>query len=342
MTRTVPDQRANSSSVPQQLGMTPERHQAGVPTVIYVGGYGRSGSTILGMLLGMQAQTCAPGELARIFEVWPDNYVCSCMKGMQDCVFWSQVMARFQAELPHITWGHANRVTAHVEHMRSTPLTGRRPSGPIYEEYRQIWRAMLPSIATVGGASVIVDTSKSSYRRANRPLALASLGEADVKFIHLIRDPRAVMWSQHSAAQTKRVRPRFTFEATLVNWLLTNVYLRFFGRSPYFASTVVTYERLTQRPTVELARMGADLGLDMSELIELVAAERPIVGKHLFEGNAIRIGEPVVLRADTPRWLGNLPRSAKWLAMLSWPLVRHYGYSLTRSRKPIRTESRRS
>lgn len=45
--------------------------------VFYIAGYGRSGSTVLDMLLGMHPAILGMGELTHVFEYWLGDETCS-------------------------------------------------------------------------------------------------------------------------------------------------------------------------------------------------------------------------------------------------------------------------
>ena len=64
-----------------------------LPGVIYIAGYGRSGSTILDMLLGMHPTIFGAGEVTSIFDQWLQNGICSCKRSCKECVFWAAIIS---------------------------------------------------------------------------------------------------------------------------------------------------------------------------------------------------------------------------------------------------------
>ena len=60
--------------------------------VLYVGGYGRSGSTLLAYLLGQLDGYVVAGELKFIWQKGvKDNELCGCGEPFADCPFWRDV-----------------------------------------------------------------------------------------------------------------------------------------------------------------------------------------------------------------------------------------------------------
>ena len=63
------------------------------PTIVYVGGYGRSGSTILGLLLGQHEACVHFGEFGVIWSALKRNRSCTCGSKLYNCEFWGPLLA---------------------------------------------------------------------------------------------------------------------------------------------------------------------------------------------------------------------------------------------------------
>jgi hypothetical protein len=62
--------------------------------LIYITGYGRSGSTILDILLGQHEEIFGMGELSTMCRhVWLNNEYCACGARIQACAVWASVMS---------------------------------------------------------------------------------------------------------------------------------------------------------------------------------------------------------------------------------------------------------
>ena len=77
-----PSGRAEPAQVPEQLA--------------FIGGSGRSGSTMLDLLLGNSPYVQSTGEIMRLSLYARTAQPCTCGALLQDCEFWSRVQAEGQ------------------------------------------------------------------------------------------------------------------------------------------------------------------------------------------------------------------------------------------------------
>src|SRR4029450_12109098 len=62
------------------------------PTVLYLGGLGRSGTTVLERVLGELPGVCSVGELVHLWRRGVlDDETCGCGSAFSACPFWSEV-----------------------------------------------------------------------------------------------------------------------------------------------------------------------------------------------------------------------------------------------------------
>ena len=301
-----------------------------LPGVIYIAGYGRSGSTILDMLLGMHPTIFGAGEVTSIFDQWLQNGICSCKRSCKECVFWTEVIDCFHSILPGVTLEEASRITREVENVRNIwkLIFGLRTTQN--KRYRNIWRAMMQALAEVSEAPIIVDSSKNTHPCAGRVIALSKLAQLDVKVIHLIRDPRAVMWSalrgsNKSLEAGKPARLWGGAFRTLLGWIAVNLNVHAMRISRGRTSVLTRYEDLMNNQIIELKRIARTFNLDMQPLLASVKAGCQLEPSHGVSGNRLRRQGAQRLREDEG-WKSNLPSFARLVAMLSWPLAINYGY----------------
>ncbi len=188
---------------------------ASTPTVVYIAGSGRSGSTILERALGALPGYVNVGELLDLPRtVAPDDELCGCGETFHNCSFWQSV----GDELPQ-GWDPAWLERLHVlqtrvARQRHLPrMLAGRTSGPFGDDLSaythslaQIYRA----VAAKSDSDVVVDASKWPS------LALAlHEGGLDVRVIHLVRDPRGVA---HSLSKVDVSRPHATQGENSTMW----------------------------------------------------------------------------------------------------------------------------
>ena len=133
--------------------------------VLYIGGMGRSGSTLLERLAGQLPGVCNLGEIVWVFERGAQlNQSCGCGEPFADCPFWTKV--------GHIAFGGWGRVDLdRVEYLRGAvedvkfvprmllPRSGARFDA-LRAEYTGYILRVYEAAAEVSGASTIVDSSK--------------------------------------------------------------------------------------------------------------------------------------------------------------------------------------
>lgn len=187
----------------------------GDPTVIYIAGSGRSGSTLLERALGEMQGFVNVGELIDLFRrVAPRGERCGCGREFASCPFWARVGAEAfggwdprQLTATHLLQDRVAR-QRHLLQLAAVRLAGQgfRDALRTYgDTYARLYRA----IATVADANYVIDASKWPAQ----VLALSRAG-LDVRVIHLIRDVRGVA---HSLGKTDVGRPQ-AVQAADVMW----------------------------------------------------------------------------------------------------------------------------
>ncbi len=181
------------------------QREPGIP-IIYLASHSRSGSTLVGSVLGLADGHVYAGEIR---EVWRDglteNQTCGCGVRFRDCPFWSAVFLRafggFDTEEVRQTAAFVNRKDSLAGKLGLLWLAWRFPRGRPdgFEDLIGPLGKLYASIRDVSGASIIVDTSKTMRYAA---LLNATPG-LDVRMTNLIRDPRGIIYSR-----TQRARHR--------------------------------------------------------------------------------------------------------------------------------------
>jgi hypothetical protein len=165
--------------------------------VLFIGGYGRSGSTVLDRVLGQIPGFFSVGELRHLFqEGFVENRRCGCGDPFLECDFWRGVTERAFGSLDDEELADLTALKGRVDHWWRSPLLGWRIGGAErrrdVDRYRRVLRRLYAAIAVESGASVLIDSSKD----ISHGFALRGLdGGLDLHILHLVRDARAVAWS---------------------------------------------------------------------------------------------------------------------------------------------------
>ena len=237
--------------------------------VLYIGGYSRSGSTLLLRLLGEHPGVAAVGEL---FDVWDRNYLknqlCGCGLGFRDCAFWRQVTARvFDCTPGHVPAARLHRQRSRVQgHSKIPALWLPELRSPRFRRelrsYAMVLDGLYTAVREVSGSEVIVDSSKVPQYA----WVLAEAPGIELHMVHLVRDSRATAFSW----QRQRIRPEITAKRTYMDthslvrsaseWSLFNYLVRS-RRSSYASYTLIKYEDLVASPRSELQKVVQAAGL---------------------------------------------------------------------------------
>lgn len=304
---------------------------ASIP-VLYIGGEGRSGSTILERSLQKHEQLAGVGELGAIWgKGFFENVTCTCGDAFQDCHFWTRVLQN--------TFGNLTTLKArYFYEMQRNLLRGIKYPDWVrsfyqsseFKKHKQKWNRVVSTlyreILNAAGASVIVESSKS----LSRALYMAKNLDLNVYVVHLIRDPRGVVYSfYHRPKQLPEYRDKsvqFTRKSPLSRslawtaknsiWELSRKYFTDYRR--------LRYEDFVQNPEF-LTESLTQWVLGGSR--NWRTGHRSFGGWHSVSGNPVRFEDtPSTIKLDD-EWKKKLPIHERWLVtFLTAPLMARYGY----------------
>jgi hypothetical protein len=285
--------------------------------VVYLGGLGRSGTTLLERLLGELPGVVALGEVVHLWERGVlGGELCGCGVPFPECVFWRVIGERaFGGWTPALA-ERMVRLRERVDRTRRIP----RIAHPDLAAYTQAYRLVYEAV----GAPVVVDSSK----HASLACCLLASG-VDVRIVHVVRDPRAVA---HSWGRTVR-RPedglpmtRWGPARTALHWTAQNAALELLpGRGGRV--TRVRYEDLLAAPEATLVALAREIDLEVPEVPFIEGGTAWLGPSHTASGNPMRfhVGRVELRRDDS--WVSGLPeRDRRVVNALTWPLRARYGY----------------
>ncbi|MBB2913361.1 hypothetical protein FHS43_004665 [Streptosporangium becharense] len=305
--------------------------------VVFLGGLGRSGTTLLERLLG-EVPGVAP--LGEVVHLWSRsvlaNESCGCGERFGTCPFWDKVGARafggWSGEIAHRMLALRSRVdrTRHIPVLarllaEEQAGTGRWPAPGTAElsEYVGVYRRLYDAAGEVADCSVVVDSSK----HASLAFCLAAAG-ADVHVIHVVRDSRAVAHSWHRHVprpEDGRAMTRWSPARTSLHWVVENLGLELLARRGV-PVTRVRYEDLLDTPADTLRRLVAGIGL-RPRLDFLSGRVARLSTAHTASGNPLRFAlGPTELAGDDGWRTALSPRRRRLVTALTWPLMIKYGY----------------
>jgi hypothetical protein len=278
--------------------------------VLYIGGFGRSGSTLLAYLLGQLEGYVVAGELKFIWRRGvKENELCGCGEPFADCPFWRDVGLAAFGGWNELDIEEVLDLQARVTSGRSISalLTG-VGAGPSYARYSELLRLLYDAILAVSGGRIVVDTSKTPVEA----LILSRVSGVQCRAIHLVRDARGVAFSW---AKRGVRRPEIVGHEAVM-------------RIP---TARLRYEDLARAPQeyIEAALRGSGVPTDHAGLQALGSGRVTLGTLHTIGGNPMRFtaGETPV-RADEAWRREMTPGLRRGVTAVTWPLLLLYGYSL--------------
>lgn len=301
---------------------------AGTPTVVFLAGSGRSGSTLVERMLGQIPGFVNVGELIDLFRrVYHGDELCGCGAPFSRCPFWRDVGDRafdgWNAELVAEVASLQTRVARqrYIPHHLSPRQSARFRSD--LEVYRQRYAELYQAISESAEARVIVDASKWPAQA----MAL-SRSPLDLRVVQVVRDVRGVAWSMNKrdlvrphATTGREVMYRQGIVAAATRWTLCQAEVDAVRLSGTPVA-VLSYEDLATnaRTAVAASLEALDLHVDDVDLSHLRRHEADLGASHGLSGNPSRFTAGVTpLRIDE-EWREKMPRhSQALLAMIGSP-----------------------
>ena len=301
--------------------------------VLYVGGWGRSGSTLLDRMLGQVPKVISVGEVREIFQRGcVENRLCGCGVHFLDCSFWSAVgdrafggWSKVDSEDVVAAWRRVDRPWV------APALVGPRLPTRLAREvdaYTDILARLYGAIAAVSEGSLIVDSSKlPSYA-----LLLDRALPGRVRAVHLVRDSRGVVFSwQKQVARTDGggdSMHRYGALAAAVRYDVYNGTAQLLDRAGV-PTIRARYEDLVADPVGAISDMLDFSGhaVPAEQLDYLRGDTVQLAANHSVDGNPMRFDTGAVpLRVDDA-WRRGMSRVDRTLVSVATaPLLLRYGY----------------
>lgn len=297
--------------------------------VLYVAGWGRSGSTILGTTLGQVQNYFLAGELRQIYgRGLIHNQRCGCSLPFNECPVWQKILLEVYGTSEGISPEKVFRTRDFKLRDRHLLLLNRARIDRLIEPNRQEWvaniRKLYRGIETVSGARVIIDTSKfPSYL-----YLLTQIADLDVRVLHLFRDPRAsaYSWSRRPRA---RITPRQGVAESTWKWIHLNLATERVVTMTGVDYLKIRYEDFVSNPENWMKRISNFLEEDYSPVKFSEDGTVRLQPTHAFHGNPSRLHHGAVKLQEDNEWRACLPLHEKlFISGISAPWIKRYGYPL--------------
>jgi hypothetical protein len=299
--------------------------------VLYIAGWGRSGTTIVDNILGSYDGVFSAGEL---YYLWRrgigQKRRCGCGLPLPSCPLWRTVLElAYRGE--ELRAKETNKVQRRSVRVRDTWRLSRGRLDADALRYRDELGRIYAAIAEVTRARLIVDSSKVPAGAA----VAAQIDGVDAYLLQMIRDPRAVAHSwQRAKVQTDVAVPRpmrqHTAARSGLNWVAWNLLTEEVARRGYqdrFAR--LRYEDFATDPQRAISSVLELAGADTVGTPFVDASTVKLGGNHTVSGNPSRFDVgAVALRRDDSWRNEQRPRDRLISTATALPLLHRYGYPL--------------
>ena len=246
-------------------------------SIIYIGGYGRSGSTILDIVL-QNAGAGSLGALSNLPTWLKFDHLCSCGEKFSCCSFWKDI----EPVLRQHNFGYNLFASFDCSKIENKNV----------KDINEFYRVLFEKLPNNG---FIIDSSKTTRDTFLRPYRLSK--GFNVYFVHVVRDPLAIANSaMQGAGSPERIRvirnKYFQFTKALVlghitNFMTSFCYRRYF-REKYLR---VSFESLQNNPQIQLRAIGQLTGLPVEDLIRKIKIRDELTVGHMLGGNRLRFSK---------------------------------------------------
>jgi hypothetical protein len=301
--------------------------------VLYIAGFGRSGSTVLDRLLAQDQRFHSGGEIDAMWALGVlHNRLCSCGVSFGDCPFWGRVS---RADPGLLTRENALLLAGYLA--QSLParyqwrmLSKRTRTALATPEIGDLIQRLYRAVREASERQIIVDSSK-------HPTYLYLLGlqpTCEVRVIHLVRDPRAVSfsWGRPTVADPDGETTMSTFGDAKASalWLMFNHVTELVVQALDVPRMLVRYEDLMRDQDVILERMrrfawGDEM--EGSELAQIPSTTAELAPPHMVSGNPMRFQSgPIKVREDQAWRTDMRPWRKRVVTLLTLPRLGRYRY----------------
>jgi hypothetical protein len=311
-------------------------------TVLYIGGTGRTGSTMVDQLLGQFDSYFSGGEMAFFWSRGIEaGAICACGEPVRTCSVWSHAVATITGDPDQLaTQMVALRRRFWSPHVFAMPIPGfsRRRMREIAELPRTVERLYDDVIAT-RDVEVFIDSSKEPHYS----YILREGSELDLRFLHLVRDPRAVgrSWQRRkteSGLTTNEIMEQRSSPMASAYYLFSNIVSELFWGSRTQQYAFLRYEDFVADPAGILESIGEFAGSPIDPSSVLDGSSFAIGQMHTSWGNPSRVGRTSITIRQDDAWRTELSRrDLVVLTVLNLPLLLRYGYPIRPSRPRRRT-----
>lgn len=261
--------------------------------ILYIIGAGRSGTTLLDIILGNAENTFSLGEIIRFPELK------ACPHGMdsqtENYQFWKNIEKEMgMANMDFVDHDQFLGISKDLEYHRNFLkyfFSFFLPESKSIK-YGSYWDRLFDAVFKNSGKKILIDSSKYPLRA----LALNKFCRHRIDFIYLLRDPADVV---RSFAKKEVEQPAKFFISANIYYFAINLLARFvISRIKNAGVVSISYNDLINKPEATLHKIEKVLDLNLSIPIQIIINNGDLQVGKLFEGNRIRLNKTLKLKPE--------------------------------------------
>ncbi len=301
--------------------------------VLFIGGYARSGSTVLGRVLGLLDGFLSVDELGAIWERGlAENQPCGCGAPFRSCEFWNAVFddgfdGMQSLNIDEVS-GAYHRLTRwwRIPQLKARLVTSDYPDD--LSLHLDCLRRLFRSLRRVAGCRVVVDSSKIASHGVLLELAGPPV---DLYCLHLVRDPRATAYSlkwrtKYDPSIGGRLPAQGLIRTSLA-WTVSNALAASLRRRSD-RYQLIRYEDFGRRPATVVADIIRSIDEEPQELPLGDGRTARFGFDHTVSGNPVRFDSGSVNVKPDEEWRRRMPHAARALVSAVTLPGRHWLDSL--------------
>ncbi len=316
--------------------------QTSAPTpqrVLFIGGIGRSGSTLVEKMLNELSETFAVGETVHLWERGVrDNQLCGCSQPFASCDHWGPVGDAAFGGWDRLPIDEVIEKRWSVDRSRRLPqmFSAHRSSKPTQDQQDYL-DYIVPVLVEAGAKAksdrsgqdvVLLDSSKHLSAAA-----LYSLDpRLDVRVLHVVRDPRGVAYSWTKQVERPEadgeLMPTYDPKRTAGRWVTDNLGFKALAKLGV-PTMVVRYEDFMVDAEAQMQAIAGFAGLETpADLSFLDGAKASLVAPmHSVAGNPMRFGAAEIKLKLDDAWREKLDAKARrTVTLMTAPVLGLFGY----------------
>lgn len=241
--------------------------------IVYILGAGRSGTTLMDIILGNSDNIFSAGELNRFAERSGKPHD---PRDENVSRYWEEIHLKLQNYFPLII-GLSRRMEYHNSFINRLFINKKK-----LVQYKEFNLQLFDEIRSISGdKKIIVDSSKYPFRA----LSLYQIFGNDLKVIYLKKEPISVI---RSFANGDVEQPSKSFFKANLYLLTVNLLCRIVFTKIKSPKMVVTYDQLVNDTLNTITLINNNLNLDLSSLAYKISKNQSLEVGYLFDGNRLR------------------------------------------------------